>query len=185
MQVCNSEKSYGALAILFHWVAAVVIFGLFALGYYMVDLSYYDEWYRTAPDIHRSVGMLLLGLMSVRLLWRLGNPKPRPLPNHTRLEVAGAHFAHWTLYLLTFTAMVSGYLISTADGSSIDVFDWVTVPSFTGRMRELETIVADVHYWSTWALVILATFHGLAGLKHHFIDRDETLKRILRTDRKV
>lgn len=183
MQVRNSKNSYGVLAIFFHWLAAVAIFGLFGLGYYMVDLDYYHDWYRTAPDIHRSVGMLLLGLMALRLAWRVGNPKPRPLPNHSRLEVTGAHLAHWGLYLLTFVAMISGYLISTADGSSIDVFGWFSLPSVTGRMRELETIVGDVHYWSTWALVVLAAGHGLAALKHHFIDRDETLRRMLRTIR--
>ena len=75
--------------------------------------------------------------------------------------------------------MASGYLITSADGSSIQVFDWFAVPSITGDRKGLEDIAGAVHYWSTWALVLLAGVHGLAALKHHFLDRDDTLRRML------
>jgi cytochrome b561 len=93
--------------------------------------------------------------------------------------VIAAHGAHGLLYLLLFVAMISGYLITTADGSSISVFGWFEVPSVTGRIRGMEDTAGAVHYWSTWALVVLAGLHALAALKHHFIDRDATLKRML------
>ncbi|KXS47445.1 MAG: cytochrome b561, partial [Marinobacter sp. T13-3] len=68
---------------------------------------------------------------------------------------------------------------STADGSAISVFGWFDVPSVTGRMKGLEETAGAVHYWSTWGLVALAGLHGLAALKHHFWDRDQTLLRML------
>lgn len=175
----NTDSRYGVVAIGLHWLVAIAVIGLFALGYWMVDLSYYDDWYRRAPDIHRSVGVLLLLVMVVRLVWRVMNPSPRPLPNHQRWEVLAAHLAHSLLYVLLFVAMISGYLISTADGSSISVFGWFDVPSVTGQVKGMEDIAGAVHYWSTWAIVVLAGVHALGALKHHLIDRDRTLLRML------
>ncbi len=184
MQVRNTANRFGVVTIGIHWLVAVAVFGLFGLGYWMVGLSYYDDWYRTGPDIHRSIGILLLLVMVLRLGWRFINPVPRPLPNHSRLEVLAAHGAHLLLYVLIFVAMISGYLISTADGSSISVFGWFEVPSVTGQIKGMEDTAGLVHYWATWALVILAGLHGLAAIKHHLIDRDDTLRRMLGTDRR-
>lgn len=183
MQVRNTSSRFGVISIGMHWLIAVAVFGLFALGYWMVDLSYYDDWYRTAPHIHRSIGILLLIVMVLRLTWRFINPAPRPLPNHSRFEVFAAHSAHLLLYVLIFVAMISGYLISTADGSSISVFDWFEVPSVTGQIKGMEDTAGLVHYWTTWVLVVLALVHGLAAIKHHVIDRDDTLRRMLGTSR--
>lgn len=179
MQFRNTIDRYGAIAIFIHWLVAVAVIGLFALGYWMVDLTYYDDWYRRAPDIHRSVGILLLAVMVLRVIWRFINPPPAPLSEHTRLEVLSAHAAHAVLYLLLFVAMVSGYLITTADGSSISVFGWFEVPSVTGQVKGMEDIAGSIHYWSTWAIVVLAGLHALAALKHHVVDRDRTLLRML------
>ncbi|MBD3641465.1 MAG: cytochrome b [Marinobacter sp.] len=179
MQFRNSRDRYGLVAIIIHWLVAAAVVGLFALGFWMVDLSYYDDWYRRGPDIHRSVGLLLFAVMVLRIMWRLVNPSPSPLSNHQRIEVVGAHAAHGLLYLLLFVAMVSGYLISTADGSSISLFGWFEVPSVTGQVKGMEDTAGTIHYWSTWAIVVLAGVHALAALKHHFVDRDRTLLRML------
>ena len=184
MQLRNTANRFGVVSIGMHWLIAVAVFGLFGLGYWMVGLSYYDDWYRKAPDIHRSIGMLLLIVMVLRLAWRFINPVPQPLSSYTRFEAFAAHVAHLLLYILIFVAMVSGYLISTADGSSISVFGWFEVPSVTGRIKGMEDTAGLVHYWVTWALVVLACLHGLAAIKHHVIDRDETLRRMLGTGRR-
>lgn len=179
MQLNNTSAGYGILAIVVHWVAALAIIGLFALGFWMVELSYYDDWYRQAPDIHRSVGVLLFILTVFRLLWRWVTVLPEPVAGHTRFEVLGARLAHGALYVLMFVAMISGYMITTADGSSVSVFGWFEVPSITGQVKGLEDTAGLVHYWSTWALLALAGVHGLAALKHHWVDRDRTLRRML------
>jgi cytochrome b561 len=179
MQITNTSTSYGLLAIIVHWAAAVAVFGMFALGFWMVDLTYYSEWYQRAPDIHRSIGVLLFALMVFRLLWRLFTTSPDPLAGHKRWEVVSAYAAHGLLYVLVFVATVSGFLISTADGSSVSVFGWFDVPSVTGQIKRLEDTAGLVHYWSTWALVALALIHSAGALKHHFIDRDNTLRRML------
>lgn len=179
MALMNSPQTYGWVTVILHWVVAAGIIGLFALGYWMVGLTYYDPWYKTGPDVHRSVGILLFVTMLVRVAWRLLTPSPAAVSGHRRWEVLAAHLAHGLLYLLVFVAMISGYLISTADGTAIHVFGWFKVPSLTGRIQGMEDIAGVVHYWSTWTLIVLAALHALAGLKHHFVDRDPTLTRML------
>lgn len=179
MRIRNTRANYGLVTIVVHWLVALAVFGLFGLGFWMVDLSYYDDWYRRGPDIHRSVGILLLMLMVFRVVWRAVDVSPDPLPNHTRREIVSANAAHHLLYVLIFVAMVSGYLISTADGSSISVFGWFEVPSVTGQIKGMEDTAGTVHYWSTWAIVGLAAIHAAGALKHHLLDRDRTLRRML------
>lgn len=179
MQICNTRSRYGLVAVALHWAVAVVVLGMFALGFWMVDLTYYHAWYKQAPDIHRSVGVLLFLVMVVRLVWRLSNSRPAPLPGHRPWELLSAHMVHGLLYILLFVAMISGYLITTADGSAISVFGLFEVPSVTGRIKGLEDTAGVVHYWATWAIVGLVVIHAAGALKHHLIDHDETLRRML------
>lgn len=74
----DNQRSYGWLTIIVHWLSALAVVGLFALGYWMLTLSYYDPWYRLGPWWHKSIGILLLALTVVRVLWRAGNKKPAP-----------------------------------------------------------------------------------------------------------
>jgi cytochrome b561 len=87
--------------------------------------------------------------------------------------------AHGLLYLLLFALMVSGYLISTADGRGLEVFDWFAIPATLSGLKGQEDLAGEVHLYLAWSLILLAALHALAALKHHFIDRDITLKRML------
>ena len=81
----NSSNRYGLLSILLHWGMAVCVFGMFGLGLWMVDLDYYySSWYKTAPDLHKSIGLCLLAVLLLRLLWRQLSPPPPPLASHGR-----------------------------------------------------------------------------------------------------
>lgn len=178
MQWRNSPSRYGLVSVLIHWLVAVVVFGLFGLGYWMVGLDYYSSWYKTAPDIHKGIGILLFAVMLARLLWRWLSPPPGSLPNHGRLTRLGSKLGHGFLYLGLFVLMLSGYLISTADGRGIEVFGLFTVPATITGIPDQEDIAGLVHEYLAWTLVIFAGIHALAALKHHFIDRDRTLVRM-------
>jgi cytochrome b561 len=178
MQWRNSSSHYGLVSILMHWLVALTVFGLFALGYWMVELDYYSGWYKTAPDLHKSIGLLLFAVMLGRLLWRWISPPPASLPNHGRLTRVASRLGHSFLYLGLFVLMIAGYLISTADGRGIEVFGLFTVPATLTSIPGQEDVAGMVHKYLGWALVIFAGIHGLAALKHHVIDRDRTLVRI-------
>lgn len=179
LQTMNTRQQFGWVMILIHWLVAIAVFGLFGLGLYMVDLTYYDAWYNEAPHIHESIGILVLLVMLFRVAWRLASPPPHTLPSHKAWEKAGAHMAHLGMYLLLFVVLISGYLIPTADGSGVEVFNWFTVPSVTGQQKGMESIAGDVHYWAAWALVVLAVIHAIGAIKHHVVDKDETLRRMI------
>lgn len=174
----NSDAQFGLVAMLFHWLTAIVVLGLFAVGWWMVELNYYSEWYRTAPHWHKSTGLLLAALVILRLLWKLVNPKPKALGQPW--EQKAASVAHALLYTLMLAIFFSGYLISTADGRGIDIFAWITVPSLGELFEDQEDIAGLVHEYLAYALISLVVLHALAALKHHFVDKDETLRRMTR-----
>ncbi|MGM0562867.1 MAG: cytochrome b [Pseudomonadota bacterium] len=180
MPLKNTRNAYGWIAIALHWLVAIAVIGLFALGLWMTGLSYYHEWYHPAPNIHKSIGILLFIALTVRLLWKLFNPAPQPEPTLKTWEVVASTAAHWGLYLLLFALMISGYLISTAKGDAISVFGLFNVPAtLTGEGQA--DLAGEIHYWLAWSVIGLASVHALAALKHHFIDRDATLLRMLRS----
>lgn len=179
MKHTSAPGAYSHFTILLHWLVTFAVYGMFALGLWMVTLGYYDGWYHQAPEIHKSIGILLFIVMIVRVLWRFISPPPPPLSSYSPLVRISAVVAHLLLYTLLFAIFISGYLISTADGDPISVFGWFTVPATLAGSGEQADLAGDIHLWLAWTVVIISVLHGLAALKHHFIDRDITLKRML------
>ncbi len=175
----NTSKRYGAVSIALHWLMAITIVSLFGLGLWMEGLSYYDPWYRQGPLIHKSVGLILLAAFLFRLLWRLSNVRPADEATLKPWEKSSAHLVHWLLYVLMLGTMIAGYLISTADGRSISVFNWFEVPALISDLPKQEDLAGEAHEILAWALILVAALHALAALKHHFIHRDNTLKKML------
>ncbi|MBX7278857.1 cytochrome b [Pseudomonas sp. ERGC3:05] len=179
MQLRNSSARYGWVSIVLHWGVALVVFGLFALGLWMVGLDYYSTWRKDAPDLHKSIGITLFAIMLVRIVWRLISPPPPPLASYSRLTRIGAAFGHAFLYLGLFAVMIAGYLISTADGVGIPVFGLFEIPAVVSGLPDQADTAGVVHLYLAWVLVVFAGLHGVAAFKHHFIDRDATLTRML------
>lgn len=180
----NRADAYGLVSILLHWLTLPLVLGLFGLGLYMTALDYYHPWYRSAPACHKGLGVLLFSLVVARLAWRLLSPPPHPLsprPWERRL----AQVVHGLLYALLLALPLTGYLVSTADGRPLEVFGWFSIPSLTGQVQHLEDLAGGLHYGLAWTLMALVVLHGLGALKHHLIDRDVTLLRMLgRTGRR-
>lgn len=176
MLIFDTRGGYGVPSRLIHWIMAIGVLFLFGLGLWMVDLDYYSPYYTLAPHIHRSVGILLLILLVFRFGWRLVNTHPDD-GDLTAFERVAARVVHWGFYPLLIGLMVSGYLISTADGHPIEVFDWFSVPSIYER-KGLEDTAGEVHEVLAYLTIALVALHSAAALKHHFIDRSRTLARM-------
>ncbi len=179
MKFSNTRHQYGLTSVLLHWLTAVLIFGLFGLGLWMTDLGYYDPWYRTGPDLHRSLGVLFTALLLFRMLWRRLSPPPSPQPGHKNWEVKLAGLVHIGLYGLMLLIPISGYLISTADGRAVDVFGLFEIPALITEIDNQEDIAGAIHLWLTWLLIGLTALHALGAIKHQLIDRDGTLLRMM------
>ncbi len=176
MLIGDSKAGYGLITRLTHWLMALAIPALFVLGLWMVTLNYYSPYYRIAPDVHRSVGMLLLFLLVLRFAWRLASPKPDDA-ELSPFERAASNVVHWGFYPLLLALMMSGYLISTADGRPIEVFDWFSVPSLIQK-KGLEDAAGEVHEVLAYVTIVLIVLHAGAALKHHFVDHSSILKRM-------
>lgn len=173
----NDGESYGWVAIGLHWLMAVAIVGLFCLGLWMVGLGYYDEWYHRAPAIHKAVGILVGVALLLRLTWRAVNERPRLLGK--AWERTAASVAHRVFYVLMLAMVATGYLISTEKGAAVEVFGLFSVPALPWRFDNQADVAGEVHEWLAWTLILLAAGHALVALKHHFVDRDATLRRML------
>ena len=174
----NTENSYGLIAILFHWLMTIAIVDTFILGLWMVDLDYYSEWYKIGPDFHLGIGIFIAIALVMRVLWRLVNTSPKPEASMKQWEVKSAHSVHYLLYILVIVVALSGYLISTADGRSINVFGWFEVPATITSITNQADRAGELHYYLSILLIVISSVHALAALKHHFINKDKTLSRM-------
>jgi cytochrome b561 len=178
LQWRNSADRYGLVQIVFHWVTVVAVAVLIPLGLWMTSLDYYDPWYRRAPDIHRALGVLLGLLLLARLLARWLQPRPRPLSDQA-LEHRLAQAAHGLLYLLPLLIVLSGYLLSTADGRAVDVFGWFSVPATVQGIDGQADLAGDIHFVLAMVLLAVVALHAAAAFRHHWLLRDDTLRRML------
>ncbi len=175
----NTADTYGLVQILLHWAIAALLVLLLPLGLWMTGLDYYDPWYVKAPDLHRALGILTGGLLVMRLAWRLAQPQPRPLAQPAWERLA-ARLVHGLLHLLPLLLVISGYLISTADGRAVDVFGWFEIPATLHGIEGQADLAGDIHFWLAMLLLVISTGHVAMALRHHFVCRDDTLRRIVR-----
>ena len=180
MQVRNTKTAYGLISILLHWLMAVLLIGLYLLGDYMVDLSYYNPWYKSLPELHKSIGMVVAMLLLLRLVWNYSQRRPDPVssdgaPILERLAKLG----HLALYGLMVAMVVSGYLISTAKGHGIYVFDFIEIPAVLAVDNDRGKLAEKIHEYATLGFMLLVIGHALAALIHHLYFKDKTLARMV------
>ncbi|CAH0992379.1 Cytochrome b561 [Sinobacterium norvegicum] len=178
MQWRNNQQRWGMTAIFLHWLVAIAVIGLFGLGWWMTGLSYYDVWYKQGPYIHKSIALILFAVVIGRMVWRKLDPPPAHNTHHARWEINIAKITHGALYLLLLIIFVSGYLISTADGRAISVFDWFEVPATIQGITNQEDIAGAIHWYGACVLMTTVGLHALGALKHQIIDKDGTLSRM-------
>jgi cytochrome b561 len=174
----DNSSTYGLGSILLHWIIALTIIGMYPLGLYIDSLTYYDEAYTIVPAWHESIGVILFALLGMRFLWRLINKSPASLPQPRPLLLV-TKAVHLLLYLLPVITVVTGYMITTADGRPIVVFNWFEVPALPAALENQEDLAGELHYWIATFMISLAGIHALAALKHHYINKDKTLTRML------
>ena len=179
MGIRNSTDTFGLFTKLLHWVTAVLIIGLIGLGYYMVGLTYYDPWYHDSLQTHKALGMVVFVLGVLTLVWRWISPSP---PLHGTLkpwERMAATAMHHTLFLLVFLIPVTGFLVSTSEGSAVEFFDYFQVPALVVVGEGLRDLAIKIHFYCAYGTGVLVALHAAAAIKHQVLDRDGTLARML------
>ncbi len=179
MQLKNSVTGYGLVSVILHWVVALAVFTLFAVGLWMEDMDYMDPWYKTAPHWHKSAGVLVICLVVFRFVWRMAQPRPEVLSTHASWERWLARLVHYGLYGLLFLMLPTGYLITTAKGQSLEVFNWFSLPATIVGIDNLEDLAGEIHELIAFSIIGIVVLHACGALKHHFVDKDSTLRRML------
>jgi len=178
MPLRNTERRWGGVAQLFHWVMALGIFGMMALGWIMVSLPTGPTQFQLYA-LHKSIGITLLTLALLRLLWRLANPAPPLPPAMAPWERRLARLTHVILYGLILVMPLSGYVINSAANFPLNVFGLFQVPNLTPESERLQEVASWTHLTVFWVLAALLVMHIGGALRHHFLKRDDVLRRML------
>lgn len=171
-----SEK-YNRGAIALHWLTAALVVANLLLGPSMVALPISPRklhWYL----IHKSIGITIFLLTSLRVAWRAIRPHPEPVPMPSWQRRA-ARASHALLYVLLFAIPTSGWLYSSATGVQVVYLGIVTLPDLVGKDKALGDALRLVHISLNSLLFAVVCIHVAAAIKHHFIDRDDALIRML------
>lgn len=174
----NDERDWGTPMRVLHWAIALGVIGLLAVGWWMQDLP-------NGPrkidiyKLHKSIGLTVLALMSLRILLRLVDrrrPVPPEMPGWQR---RAARASHGSMYLLLLAMPLSGWLYNSASNFPLRWFDLFRVPALAAPDPALKAVAGAVHEYAAITLALLLSLHVAAALKHHFVDRDGVLRAML------
>jgi cytochrome b561 len=178
MQWRNTADSYGALAKFLHWAIVILIIAQYVIIEAAEELPDGLEKFAMVTR-HKSLGMLVLGLALVRIAWKLlnkGRPAHVPMPRPQRIAATAGH---GLLYVLILAQPISGWMMSSAANYPVTFFGWFQFPALVRASDELHEFYEEVHEFLFSALLVVTVVHVLAALYHHFIQKDDTLRRML------
>ena len=177
MLIKNTENRYGMVAILLHWVMTILIIFLLGLGLYMVQLPISAEKLKLYRW-HKEFGVLAFMLVIVRIMWRVGNLTPS-LSMLAWWEILAARSVHYAFYVFMFALPLTGWIISSAAGLPVSFFGWFILPDLISPDENVRILFAEIHKWLAYGLIVIICLHIAAALKHHFINKDDILRRII------
>jgi len=171
-------KHYTKTAKSLHWLMAILIFGLLALGLYMSDLPLSPDKLKLY-SWHKWAGVTAFLLVGLRLVWRFTHRPPELPASMPKPMQLAAHGGHLVLYILMIAIPLTGWLMSSAKGFQTVYFGVLPIPDLLAKDKELGNVLADVHAYLNYFLIAVLAGHIGAALKHHFIDKDDILTRML------
>jgi len=174
----NTSDQYGLIARSLHWLIFLLVVAMLLGGVLLPHLPS-GGFKSLAYSAHKSTGVVILLLMILRLIWRSCNPLPRNLANRPILNYA-AHVLHICLYTLLFLQPLSGILMSQAYGYPVSVFGVFELPRFIWQSATLGQFFREVHGAAAAILASAIVVHVAAALKHHYIDGNRTLMRMIK-----
>jgi len=173
----NTENSYGIVAKSFHWILFLMLTFSIVAGNFLASMPKGVEKLQAA-GMHKSFGLVILALVLLRLGWRLVNIQPKDSEGTPAVQSLMAHAMHWVLYALMFAQPLSGILMSQAAGFPVSLFGVFELPVLLDKDPSLAQLFRGAH-GTVWILLVLAVVgHAGAALHHHFIKKDDVLKRM-------
>lgn len=182
MNTAPVSRRYHGFSIALHWILAIALVATFSVGFYMADLPF-SPWRLKLFNWHKWAGVSILTLSVLRLVWRLAH-RPPALPQAVSLAMPGWQMqayqaTHVLMYALFFVVPLLGWAYSSAAGFPIVLFGVLPLPDFVPVGKPLADLIKPLHQVSAFALAGLVLLHVAAALKHHWIDKDGLLQRML------
>jgi cytochrome b561 len=177
MAMRNTTRRWGAVAQLLHWTIVVLIIVQFTLAALAEDLPPLKKLGMLAR--HKSVGITILALAIIRLTWRWLNPTPALPETLKPYQRVLAHSSHAVMYLLLFAMPLSGWMMSSARGFPVSWFGFFQLPDLVPKNRALYEALLTTHGTLALVLGVFVSLHAGAALAHHFLFKDDVLRRML------
>lgn len=177
-------RNFNPVSKLFHWSMAAIIIVAWVVGYYGGAMLHYGVsdaetaqkiW---AITLHKSIATTTLFLIALRIVWRIAHSPPA-LGNMPKIMKHFTHLGHAALYFLMIAVPVSGWANSSSAGYAIPVAGLFTIPGLGPKNPELTPYLVYLHWLLAWALFFTVAGHVAFALKHHFIDKDDTIQAML------
>lgn len=173
-----SLQRYTGVAITLHWLIAGVILCTFLLGQYMTGLQLSPAKLKLY-SYHKWIGVTIFLLVLIRLAWRVWQRPPPPPASMLAWEHSAAGIAHFFLYALTLAIPVSGWLMSSASGFQVVYLGLLPIPDLLAKNKDTADQLKQLHEALNWLMLLVVALHVAAALKHHLVDRDDVLRRML------
>ena len=178
MKLKNTSKQYGVISQLLHWTVAVLFFMQFIWAWRIEQLGLGRQRYDLVNQ-HKSIGMTILVLVVMRLLWRQINVIPAYVPPITFQQRIISRYFHYLLYSLLLMIPITGWLMSSAAGFVVSWFGLIDLPSLIAQDDNLKKLFKLIHAILALSAGLIVLVHIVAALYHHFVKRDNTMKRML------
>jgi cytochrome b561 len=168
---------YTRTAVALHWLVAGLVLAALFMGWTMTSMEISPARLKLY-NYHKWVGVTVLVLALLRIYWRLTH-RPPPLEAMPRWQQISAHAGHGLLYLLMLAVPLSGWAYSNASGYAIMYLGRVPLPALVNKDKVLAAQLVEVHEVLAITFAVLVSLHVLAALQHHFVHKDQTLRRML------
>ena len=175
MSIFNSQKEYGLLAKLFHWITFIILLAQIPFGFYLVGLEFSDRRI-DLENIHILIGITVFYITLFRLVWKFFNSSPTEGNSFFKGQIFIAKANHFFLYLSIFTITISGVLKKLYMGEKLNFLFFKY--GFDKDNFQLADLYYEVHIYANYLLIVLVTLHILAVIVHHFIFKDKILDKI-------
>ncbi|MEI9985429.1 MAG: cytochrome b [Aliidongia sp.] len=176
-----ASERYDTVQIALHWLTALLVVAAICLIWIDGYLPRGDLK-TTLFFLHRSCGVTVLALTVLRLAWRLGHQAPPPPASLPLWQQSAARISHWLLYAILLVMPVTGFVSSAAQGHAVSVFFLFDLPLLP-EDKPLAKLAGSIHVTLQWLVYALIVLHAVAALRHHFVLRDNVLRRMLRSRR--
>ncbi len=175
----RNTENFDAISKINHWLFGIAFIGLIAFGFYIANAEFPPGTKGPYMMYHKSLGVIFLIFAAWRVFWRIFKGFPKEVSNLKTWEFLLARATHWLLLLALLLMPISGIVMNIFSGRDLSVFNWFTIPGQT-KIENIASSASFIHHNAPYIISALIFLHIAAALKHHFIDKDQTLLRMVK-----